>query len=65
MGGCALYYVIRKNLSIAMPLLGEIGISKVQLGAESAKSHGSHRCYRLTFATLPAGRGDPGHKPDS
>ena len=31
--GYALYYVIRKNLSIAMPLLGEIGISKVQLGA--------------------------------
>jgi len=25
--------VIRKNLSIAMPLLGEIGVSKVQLGA--------------------------------
>ena len=33
MVGYALYYVIRKNLSIAMPLLGEIGISKVQLGA--------------------------------
>ncbi len=33
MGGYALYYIIRKNLSIAMPLLGEIGISKVQLGA--------------------------------
>ena len=33
MGGYALYYVIRKNLSIAMPLLGEIGVSKVQLGA--------------------------------
>ena len=32
-GGYALYYVIRKNLSIAMPLLGEIGVSKVQLGA--------------------------------
>ena len=32
-GGYALYYIIRKNLSIAMPLLGEIGISKVQLGA--------------------------------
>lgn len=31
--GYALYYVIRKNLSIAMPLLGEIGVSKVQLGA--------------------------------
>ena len=31
--GYALYYVIRKNLSIAMPLLGEVGISKVQLGA--------------------------------
>lgn len=33
MGGYALYYVIRKNLSIAMPLLGDIGVSKVQLGA--------------------------------
>ena len=33
MAGYALYYVIRKNLSIAMPLLGEIGVSKVQLGA--------------------------------
>lgn len=34
MGGYALYYVIRKNLSLAMPLLGdEFGISKVQLGA--------------------------------
>ena len=33
MGGYALYYVIRKNLSIAMPLLGEIGVSKIQLGA--------------------------------
>ena len=33
MGGYALYYVIRKNLSIAMPFLGEIGVSKVQLGA--------------------------------
>ncbi len=33
MGGYALYYVIRKNLSIAMPLLGEIGVNKVQLGA--------------------------------
>ena len=33
MGGYALSYVIRKNLSIAMPLLGEIGVSKVQLGA--------------------------------
>lgn len=31
--GYALYYVVRKNLSIAMPLLGEIGVSKVQLGA--------------------------------
>lgn len=31
--GYALYYVIRKNLSIAMPLLGEIGVTKVQLGA--------------------------------
>ena len=31
--GYALYYIIRKNLPIAMPLLGEIGISKVQLGA--------------------------------
>ena len=31
--GYALYYVIRKNLSIAMPLLGDIGVSKVQLGA--------------------------------
>ena len=31
--GYALYYIIRKNLSIAMPLLGEIGVSKVQLGA--------------------------------
>ena len=30
--GYALYYVIRKNLSIAMPLLGEIGVTKVQLG---------------------------------
>ena len=30
--GYALYYLIRKNLSIAMPLLGEIGVSKVQLG---------------------------------
>ena len=33
MGGYALYYLIRKNLSVAMPLLGEIGVSKVQLGA--------------------------------
>ena len=33
MGGYALYYVIRKNLSIAMPFLGEIGVNKVQLGA--------------------------------
>ena len=33
MVGYALYYVIRKNLSIAMPLLGEIGVTKVQLGA--------------------------------
>ena len=33
MGGYALYYIIRKNLSIAMPLLGDIGVSKVQLGA--------------------------------
>ena len=33
MGGYALYYLIRKNLSIAMPLLGEVGVSKVQLGA--------------------------------
>ena len=33
MAGYALYYVIRKNLSIAMPLLGEIGVTKVQLGA--------------------------------
>lgn len=32
MVGYALYYLIRKNLSIAMPLLGEIGVSKVQLG---------------------------------
>ena len=33
MGGYALYYIIRKNLSLAMPLLGsEFGISKVQLG---------------------------------
>ena len=31
--GYALYYVIRKNLSIAMPLLGEVGVTKVQLGA--------------------------------
>lgn len=31
--GYALYYLIRKNLSIAMPLLGEIGVSKIQLGA--------------------------------
>ena len=27
-----------------------------EIAAESAKNHGSHRCYRLTFATLPAGR---------
>ena len=33
MVGYALYYVIRKNLSIAMPLLGESGVTKVQLGA--------------------------------
>jgi len=34
MGGYALYYIIRKNLSLAMPVLGEeFGISKVQLGA--------------------------------
>ncbi len=33
MGGYALYYIIRKNFSLAMPLLGGIGISKVQLGA--------------------------------
>ena len=34
MAGYALYYIIRKNLSLAMPLLGsEFGISKVQLGA--------------------------------
>ena len=33
MGGYALYYIVRKNLSFAMPLLGEIGVSKVQLGA--------------------------------
>ena len=33
MGGYALYYMIRKNLSIAMSLLGDIGVSKVQLGA--------------------------------
>ena len=31
--GYALYYVIRKNLSIALPLLGEMGVTKVQLGA--------------------------------
>ena len=34
MAGYALYYVVRKNLSLAMPLVGEeFGISKVQLGA--------------------------------
>ena len=33
MGGYALYYIIRKNFSLAMPLLAGIGISKVQLGA--------------------------------
>ena len=34
MAGYAMYYIIRKNLSLAMPLLGdEFGISKVQLGA--------------------------------
>ena len=33
LGGYALYYLVRKNLSFAMPLLGEIGVSKVQLGA--------------------------------
>ena len=33
MGGYAIYYFVRKNLSFAMPLLGEIGVSKVQLGA--------------------------------
>ena len=33
MGGYALYYIVRKNLSFAMPLLGDIGVSKVQLGA--------------------------------
>ena len=29
MGGYALYYIIRKNFSLTMPLLGGIGISKV------------------------------------
>lgn len=34
MAGYAIYYVVRKNLSLAMPLIGnEFGISKVQLGA--------------------------------
>ena len=34
MAGYAMYYVVRKNLSLAMPLIGnEFGISKVQLGA--------------------------------
>jgi OPA family glycerol-3-phosphate transporter-like MFS transporter/OPA family sugar phosphate sensor protein UhpC-like MFS transporter len=33
MGGYAVYYFVRKNLSFAMPLLAEIGVSKVQLGA--------------------------------
>jgi len=34
MAGYAVYYVVRKNLSLAMPLIGEeFGISKVQLGA--------------------------------
>jgi OPA family glycerol-3-phosphate transporter-like MFS transporter/OPA family sugar phosphate sensor protein UhpC-like MFS transporter len=32
MGGYALYYIIRKNFSLAMPLLRDLGISKVQLG---------------------------------
>lgn len=32
--GYAIYYIVRKNLSLAMPLIGEeFGISKVQLGA--------------------------------
>ena len=34
MTGYALYYIVRKNLSLAMPLIGsEFGITKVQLGA--------------------------------
>ena len=34
MAGYAIYYAVRKNLSLAMPLIGsEFGISKVQLGA--------------------------------
>ena len=34
MAGYAFYYVVRKNLSLAMPLIGaEFGVSKVQLGA--------------------------------
>ena len=34
MAGYAIYYVVRKNLSLALPLIGEeFGISKVQLGA--------------------------------
>lgn len=34
MAGYAIYYVVRKNLSLAMPLIGsEFGITKVQLGA--------------------------------
>ena len=34
MAGYAVYYVVRKNLSLAMPLIGsEFGVSKVQLGA--------------------------------
>ena len=33
MAGYAIYYVVRKNLSLAMPLIGdEFGITKVQLG---------------------------------
>ena len=38
-----------------VPVSGET--AKMEEDAvESAKNHGSHRCYRLTFATLPAGR---------
>ena len=34
MAGYAVYYIVRKNLSLAMPLIGnEFGVSKVQLGA--------------------------------
>ena len=33
MGGYAVYYFVRKNLSSALPRLAEIGVSKAQLGA--------------------------------